>query len=101
MNIGQVAFNSSTQTFSINFVVSHAYLLVVTVMTFILHTWLGGRVSGARKTYNVQLPHLYEAADEKGGAKSPFNNYQRGHMVNSLVLNFFRTWLKILRLSTL
>jgi hypothetical protein len=81
MEIGQVVFNSASQTFSINFVVSHAYLLIVTVMTFILHTYLGGRVGAARKKYNVQLPHLYEAADDKGGVKSPFNNYQRGHMV--------------------
>jgi hypothetical protein len=79
--IGQVVYNPETQTFAINFIVHHAYILVVTILTFIIHTWLGARVSGARKTYNVQLPHLYEAAKENGEAKSPFNNFQRGHMV--------------------
>ena len=80
-SIGQVVFNSETKTFGINFVVQHAYLLALTCFTFVIHQYLGARVGGARKTYGVKLPHLYQEPDEKGEAKSPFNNYQRGHMV--------------------
>jgi hypothetical protein len=85
-SIGVVIFNEATRTFTPTFVAEHAYVFIATLLIWIVHMYLGARVSGARKAYKVSLPFPYEQPNEKGEAKSDFNKYQRGHMVIILKL---------------
>jgi glutathione S-transferase len=64
----------------------YALVLLSGIFVYFVHHFLGHRVGSARKRFGIQYPNLYESTDAEGKLKTPFNNYQRGHM--NMVENF-------------
>ena len=79
--VGSVLFDTATKTFTPVFGVEHAYVLISAIVLWVVFMYLGGRVSNARKTFNIKNPAAYESSNDKGEFKTDFNKFQRGHMV--------------------
>jgi glutathione S-transferase len=59
----------------------HVYPLIAGMLAYLLNAYLGFIFVGmARKKYKIEYPNLYEAPNQEGKLKTPFNRYQRGHM---------------------
>jgi glutathione S-transferase len=61
--------------------VHQSYVLLSGLFVWAVHFFLGMILVGrARRKYGIPLPNLYESHDADFKLKTPFNNYQRGHM---------------------
>lgn len=76
----------------INISYEQALVLLSGVFVYFINAFIAfGLVGRARAKYKIPYPNLYEPMDSEGKLKTPFNNYQRGHMnmVENMALFFF------------
>jgi hypothetical protein len=100
MNVGQLVVDVASKTFFIQFSQTHMYVALAGLFVYIVHLYLAfGHVMPARLRFNIKYPLVYETPNEKGDLKTDFNLYQRGHMVEFLILTL-RVLLKTYQRST-